>query len=826
MKPLCSLLALILLPATSPAAQQDSGYRLPPPEVVALLDAPETPSVRISPDGRFMLFVERPAMPSIADVSRPWIGLAGERIDPKTNAPWQASYDTSVSLRELKGKEARRVALPEGARIAGVSWSHTSRRFAITIATDGGLELWIGDVSDGKAVKRLERMNAVLGGGFDWTPDGNALVATIIPAGRAEAPAAPGVPSGPVVQETSGTKSPVRTYQDLLDDPHEELLFEHYGTSQIVRVDIATGKTTPIGQPGLHEQASVSPDGKHLLVSTLHRPFSYLMPAGRFPKRTEVWSIDGALQRSIADIPLGENIPQEGVPLGPRSVQWQASAPASLVWVEALDGGDPKRKAEWRDKWMRLAAPFGAPSDTSAKACEPVELFRLAQRARGLQWMADADEVLAGEYDRDRRWMRTLLFDLGDIAGARVVEDRSVNDRYGDPGSPVTRVTENGTRIVRQDGDWIYRSGGGATPEGARPFLDRVHLRTGKSDRLWRCENGEYESVVATISSSAETPPTVVTVRESPTEPPNWRLRDLAQGDVTPLTDFPDPQPQLRGVRQELVKYTRKDGVELSATLYLPKGYVEGTKLPLVVWAYPMEYSDPGTAGQVGGSPHRFVRVRGPSHLLFLTQGYAIFDNATMPVVGDPETMNDTFLDQVVASAQAAIDKAAEMGVADRTRVGVGGHSYGAFMTANLLAHCDLFRAGIARSGAYNRSLTPFGFQSERRTIWEAPEIYMKLSPFSYAHRIQAPILFVHGEKDSNPGTFPIQSERMYQAVKGNGGTARLVVLPEEDHGYRARESVMHCAAEMVDWFDKYVKNGTAIAGSGASAPVEAGSAR
>jgi len=825
MKLLFGLLALFLLPVTA-AAQQDSGYRLPPPEVVELLDAPETPSVRISPDGRFMLLVERPAMPSIADVSRPWIGLAGERIDPKTNAPWQASYDTAVSLRELTGKEARRVALPEGARIADVSWSHTSRRFAITIATDDGLELWIGDVSDGKAVKRLERMNAVLGGGFDWTPDGNAIVASVIPAGRGEAPAAPAVPSGPIVQETSGTTTPVRTYQDLLDDPHEELLFEHFGTSQIVRVDLATGKATPIGKPGLHEQASVSPDGKHILVSTLHRPFSYLMPAGRFPTRTEVWSIDGALEREIADIPLGENIPQEGVPLGPRNVQWQASAPANLVWVEALDGGDPKRKAEWRDKWMRLEPPFEAPPGAGAKASEPVELFRLAQRARGLQWMADPDEVLASEFDRDRRWTRTLLFDLGDIAGARVVEDRSVNDRYGDPGSPVTKVTESGTRVVRQDGDWIYRSGAGATPDGARPFLDRVHLRTGKSDRLWRCESGEYESVVATIASSAEAPPTVVTVRESPTEPPNWRLRDLAKGDVTSLTQFADPQPQLRGVRQELVKYKRKDGVELSATLYLPKGYVEGTKLPLVVWAYPMEYSDPGTAGQVGGSPHRFVRVRGPSHLLFLTQGYAIFDGATMPVVGDPETMNDTFLEQVVASAQAAIDKAAEMGVADRTRVGVGGHSYGAFMTANLLAHCDLFRAGIARSGAYNRTLTPFGFQSERRTIWEAPEPYTKLSPFFFAHQIHAPILFVHGEKDSNPGTFPIQSERMYQAVKGNGGTARLVVLPEEDHGYRARESVMHVAAEMIDWFDRYVKNGTPVAASGASVPVEAGSAR
>jgi len=819
---------LLLVPVA--LAQQDPGYRLPPPEVVRLIDAPETPRVQISPDGRWMLLVERPALPSIADVSRPWLGLAGDRIDPKTNAPWQANYDTSVSLRELTGKDARRIALPEGARIADVAWSHTSRKFAVTLATDAGLDLWIADVESAKAEKRLEHLNAALGGGFGWTPDGDGIFAKIVPAGRGSAPAAPEVPSGPVMQETSGTKAPVKTYQDLLGSPHDEALFEHYGQSQIVRVDLATGKTTPIGAPGLHERASVSPDGKHLLVSTLHRPYSYVLPSGDFPVRTEVWSIDGKLERTIADIPLGEDIPQEGVPTGPRSVQWQASAPASLVWVEALDGGDPKRKVEWRDRWMRLAAPFeaAAPGNgTPARAgSEPVELFRLAQRARGLQWMANPNQLLATEYDRDRRWVRTLLFDTSEIASPRVVEDRSVNDRYGDPGSPVTLVTPRGTRIVRQDGDWIYRSGGGASPEGARPFLDRVHLRTGKSDRLWRCDTGAYESVVAVIASAAETPPTIVTVRESPTEPPNWRLLELAQGRISALTEFPDPQPELRGVHQELVKYARKDGVELSATLYLPKGYVQGTKLPLVVWAYPLEYSDPGTAGQIGGSPWRFVRVRGPSHLLFLTQGYAIFDGATMPVVGDPETMNDTFLDQIVSSAQAAIDKAVEMGVADRNRVGVGGHSYGAFMTANLLAHSDLFRAGIARSGAYNRTLTPFGFQSERRTIWEAPAAYTKLSPFFSAHEIRAPILFVHGQKDSNQGTFPIQSERMYQAVKGNGGTARLVLLPEEDHGYRARESVMHVAAEMIDWFDRYVKNVAAVAGTGATAPVEAGSAR
>jgi dipeptidyl aminopeptidase/acylaminoacyl peptidase len=284
-------------------------------------------------------------------------------------------------------------------------------------------------------------------------------------------------------------------------------------------------------------------------------------------------------------------------------------------------------------------------------------------------------------------------------------------------------------------------------------------------------------------------------------------LRDLAAKTDVALTDFKDPTPQIRGIKKQIVKYQRKDGVPLSATLYLPENYVEGTRLPLLVWAYPLEFNDASTAGQVSANPSEFTRISGLSHLTLLTQGYAIMDDATMPVIGDPETMNDTFIEQIVDAAQAAIDKAVEMGVADGSRVGVGGHSYGAFMTANLLAHSNLFRAGIARSGAYNRTLTPFGFQSERRPLWEAKDVYANVSPFMYADKIKTPILFVHGENDNNPGTFPIQSQRMFQAVKGNGGTTRLVMLPYESHGYRARQSVLHTQFEMIQWLNRFVRD-------------------
>ncbi|HEX6886015.1 MAG TPA: prolyl oligopeptidase family serine peptidase [Planctomycetota bacterium] len=789
------LSALLVVPFVPLLPAQEAGYRLPPPEIVRILDAEPTPEVDFSPDARWMALLERPAMPSLADVVRPWVGLAGLRIDPALASERTVSFARALALRATAGGEVRRVELPAGARIDNVRWAPDGAHLAFTLATEGGLELWIAEAASARARRLATGLNGVLDEPFRFAEGGRSLVVRLVPEGR-RAPEPARVPAGPAVQETSGTSTPLRTYQDLLADPASEALFEHLATAQLARIDVASGTLTRVGAPGLHADASPSPDGAYLLVTTLRRPFSYVLPASLFPHTIEVWAADGTRVRTVAEVPMGEHIPMEGVRTGPRSVQWQASAGATLVWAEAQDGGDPSRAAEWRDRWVALAAPF---------AGEPREIARLRQRARGLAWLQSGTRFLASEYDRDRRWVRALLFDLARPgAEPRVVEDRSQNDRYGDPGAPVTIVGPLGTRVVLEDGERIYRAGQGHSPQGPRPFLDRSELG-GTSARLWQAAEGRYESFAGLARHGAEGL-AILTSSESPSDPPNYQLRDLAAGTVTALTSFPDPTPEIRGITKELLKYRRADGVELSATLYLPAGYEAGTRLPLFVWAYPLEYVDPTTAGQVTSSPLRFVRLRGPSHLLLLTQGYAVLDGATMPVVGDPETMNDTFVEQIVGAAQAAIDAAVARGVADPARVAVGGHSYGAFMTANLLAHCDLFRAGIARSGAYNRTLTPFGFQSERRTLWEAARPYVALSPFFEAHRIQEPLLLVHGEKDSNSGTFPLQSERMYQAVKGNGGTARLVMLPGEDHGYQARESVLHTVAEMVDWCERFVK--------------------
>jgi dipeptidyl aminopeptidase/acylaminoacyl peptidase len=802
------LLTLALAPSLVPQAAT-TGWKQPPPEVVAIVDAPSPPAVLPSPDGQRLALVERPELPPLSEVARPWVGLAGARIDAATNAHLRIGHSTGLSLRGLGAEAPQVVALPAGARLGDVRWSHTSRRLAFTLTRDDGVDLYVVDctaAAEELVPRRVAQgLNGVFGDGFDWMPDGERLLVQLVDGERGERPERPLVPLGPSVQETQGTSTPVRTYQDLLTDPHDEALFEWLGATRLVLVDASDGSASDVGARGLIAAVDVSPDGRHVLVETLERPFSYLQPAFAFPTRVELWRAEGGLERVLARLPAQENVPIQGVPTGPRAHAWQQSAPATLVWLEALDGGDPRQAADWRDQWYALAAPFEG---------EARPLLRTQHRARGLVWLRDGRHVLAGDFDRDRRWTRTGLYDLeAPEEPLRWLDDRSVNDRYGDPGAVQTELDERGARVVRQDGPWIYRAGAGDAPGGARPFLDRQRLDDATTERLWRCAPGSYESLELVQASASEQKPRILTVYETPDEVPNWRLRDLERDTIQALTDFEDPTPQLRGITKELVTYARADGVELSATLYLPAGHEAGTRLPLVVWAYPLEFNDPATAGQVRGSPHRFTRIGGTSHLLWLTQGYAVMDNATMPIVGDPETMNDTFVEQVVASAQAAIDKAVELGVADATRVGVGGHSYGAFMTANLLAHCDLFKAGVARSGAYNRTLTPFGFQSERRTLWEAPEAYARVSPFFHAEKIDEPLLLIHGEKDSNSGTFPMQSERLFAAIKGNGGHARLVLLPHEDHGYRARESTLHALAEMIEWFDTHVK---------APVPVEA----
>lgn len=788
-----------LMAVVTTMIQAQEGYKLPPQNVIDIIDATPEPSVSLSPNRQWMLYIERNAMPGIEDVSRRMLRLGGVRIDPVTNGRFRSSFSKKISVRPTEGEgKLIDVGLPENSKISGISWSHTSKHFSVTTVTEDGMQLWAVDVTSPAKPKLLaENINTVIAD-YEWLPSGDAILCHTVPASRSEEPSKPTTPVGPNIQESSGNETPTRTYQDLLTSPYDEQLFDHYSITQMGVYGL-DGSVKKIGKPNIYVTSSVSPDGKYILATTLQKPYSYLMTYGSFPRNIEVWDWDGNVVYEVAKVPLAENIPIEGVRTGPRRVDWKSTAPATLVWFEALDGGDPNREADYRDRVVAIEAPFNG---------EPAELIKVEHRAFGMTYFENPAWFMTTEYDRDRRWIRSLLHDIeNELGEPKVLMDRSIRDRYGDPGQPLMDRLENGHAVVRQDGNWIYRSGRGASPKGDFPFIDRQNLETLETERLWRCDDDVYESVVAVMTSSADEKPQVITVKESTVIPPNYFLRDLEANSTSAITEFKDPTPQIRGIKKQLVKYTREDGVELSATLYLPADYKAGTRLPLLVWAYPREFNDRRTAGQITTSPNRFTRMASISHLSLLTQGYAIMDNATMPVIGDPETMNDTFIDQIVSSGKAAIDKAVEMGVADPNRVGVGGHSYGAFMTANLLAHCDLFKAGIARSGAYNRTLTPFGFQSERRKLWDAKDVYYSISPFLHADKINEPVLLIHGEADNNSGTFPMQSKRMYQAIKGNGGTSRIVMLPYESHGYVARESILHTQAEMIEWFDTHVKN-------------------
>lgn len=786
-----------------------SGYLTPPKVIVDMLDAPPTPSVAVAPDHRLVALLARRSMPTIADLAEPIHRIAGARINPKTNGRQQRGGGiTGITLKSIADGTEKKVSVPPNANIGGVSFSPDGKRLSFTNTKENGIELWVADTTTGqsKLVSGSDRLNGTMGDSNDWLKDGTTLLCQLVPSGRGPAPAEPKVPSGPNILENHGKAAPAATYEDLIKTTHDEDLFAYYFASQIATIDSATGRKTLIGQPGIYEDVTASPSGEFILVTRIKRPFSHLVPMNGFLKEVEIWSRRGEVVKKVADVASSEGIPINGTQTGPRGIRWRPDQPATITWVEALDGGNLKNNVPFRDKVVALAAPFSAAPD---------EVVKTEWRYGGLSY-TEKGIMLLSESDRATRRIRTWILEAG--AQPRKLWERRQQDAYSNPGSPMAKRDGGGGGggrggfgggfggggLIIQRGDSIYLSGQGASSEGDRPFLDRLDLKTLKTERLFRCTEKTYETVVALLDDDAKA---VLTEYETPADPPNYFVRDLAAGTKRAITQFKDPTPQLTGVERQFVTYERKDGVKLSGTLYLPPGYKKGERLPMLMWAYPREFTDADTASQVSGSAYRFTRVSGISHLFLLTQGYAIFDNPTMPIVGAGETANDTYVDQLVASAEAAVNKVVEMGVADRDRIGVGGHSYGAFMTANLLAHCDLFRAGIARSGAYNRSLTPFGFQSERRTFWEIPDIYAKMSPFWYANKINEPILLIHGEADDNSGTFPIQSERFYMALKGHGATVRYVTLPYEAHAYTARESVFHTLAEMVNWMDKYVKN-------------------
>ncbi|MFK7810422.1 MAG: prolyl oligopeptidase family serine peptidase [Saprospiraceae bacterium] len=799
------LLLLFLLMNMMTNAQEMTGYQMPPKDIADLIDAAPTPALSLSPTSDRMLLLDRPNMPTIEEVAQEEMKLAGMRINPRTNGSSRAGHYIGIKIRDMEdSKEKTVTGLPQNPKLQNLTWNRDGSKIAFTNTTLTGIELWYLDMQTAVAKKLTDAIvnDAMPGRPLTWFSDNETVLYKRIPKDRKEIPVENIRPTGPNIQVNKGKSAPVRTYQDLLKNAHDIELFKHYTTSQVVALNVKNNNTYTFGKSGIVAAMSPSPDGAYVMLKTIQEPFSFIVPYGRFPYKIEIYSKAGKLVEEVANKPLAENIPKGfgAVATGPRAFSWRPDKPATLVWVEAQDEGDPNKEAAVRDQLYMLPAPFD-------KAAEKSISFAL--RYGGVTWGTD-DLAMAYEWWwKDRKIITSKWKPGAENPEKTTFFEHSWEDRYNDPGDFETEQNEYGRAVLMtaNNGSTLYLSGQGASPEGNRPFIDAIDVNTKEKERLWRSEAPYYEYPIGILDKEKTL---VLTRRESNEERPNYFLRNLKKGTLDQITSFENPYKSLENIQKELVKYKRVDGVELTGTLYLPEGYdkEKDGPLPVFMWAYPREFKSANAASQVKDSPYEFIRIGWGSPLFWVTQGYAIFDDFGMPIIGEgEEEPNETFVDQLRSGAEAAIDHLVGMGVADRERVAVGGHSYGAFMTANLLAHTDLFAAGIARSGAYNRTLTPFGFQSEERTFWETPETYFKMSPFMHADKIKEPLLLVHGEADNNSGTFPMQSERFYGALKGHGANVRLVMLPHESHGYRARESVMHMLWEMSEWLDTYVKN-------------------
>jgi dipeptidyl aminopeptidase/acylaminoacyl peptidase len=792
--------------AASTTPQPQTGYQTPPAALQAIVDAPRAPGLRLSPRRDWAAMVQTPALPGIREVAQPELKLAGLRINPRTFSASRFGFGSDLWLLNVASQKVVRIkGLPSPLRLADVEWSPDQRYLAFSHMGESGVELWLLDVA-AKSARRLgkQMINSVLGRGFSWLPNSQSLLVRYKPANLAAAPVSDGIPTGPNVQETSGAgNKQLRTFPDLLKNEHDATLFEHYVRVQLALLDLS-GTSKALGSPELFTAHQVSPNGQYILTQSLERPYSWIAPLSSFPKRIEIRDLSGKVVHMLAKRGLEEGLPpgDDAVSSGPRALSWRSDASATVVWAEAQDGGDPKKKMDVRDKVFALAAPFTG---------SPQTLAALSGRYYGMHWGNGTVALL------DEGWYKTRDRKLWRIAPDQaqrapdLIFSGSSEDAYQDPGEPVTQPDNAGfSRLQLLAGETVLMAGEGASPEGSKPFLDSLDLASKKKQRLFQSSGPVYERVMAVVSGDASV---LITRRETPQQRPNYFVRDLKKvnaDQLIALTQFPHPLPQLIDIQKEVIHYKRADGVDLQATLYLPPKYdaKRDGPLPMLMWAYPQEFKSASAAGQVKESPWQFNSISPTSAKAMVAMGFAVLDDPNMPIVGvGDQEPNDTYLPQLIASAEAAVNEVVRRGVAERHRIAIGGHSYGGFMTANLLAHTRLFRAGIARSGAYNRTLTPFGFQAEERQFWQAKEVYQAMAPFNHAEKIKDALLLIHGEQDNNPGTFPIQSERMFHAMKGLGGTAKLVMLPNESHGYRARESILHTLYETNAWLEKYVKN-------------------
>lgn len=783
-------------------AQDKSGYQLPPKDIADLLLAPPTPAVSVDRKGEWMLLSRRPSYPSVEELAQPELRIAGLRFNPVNYALSRQNFTTGFSLKNLRtGQEYALQGLPTPLLAGNVSWSPGETKIAFTNTTGSRVDLYIIDIATRKAGKvNKTALNLITGGAYRWVDDRTLLYKVILKPASA-APPKQLVPQGPSIQENLGKAAPSATFEDLIRTPYDEALFAFYGEAQLVKN--TGGVETAVGKPGIFVSIEVSPDKHYILLRTVHKPFSYLVTANGFNSTVSIIDVAGKPVKTIADLPSRENSPRgfDNTQNVPRDFSWRGDKPATLFWCAPLDSGLMRKRQEYHDAGYELPAPFTG---------DAKQLFRTRLRFQTIIWGNDST-ALVYEILRNKQTEHMLRFNPATGETALLIE-RNTTDAYSDPGAPVLLRNSFGEYVLRttdNGGRLLFNNTIGSSPDGDLPFLAKFDLNSRHNDIVWRCPQGRYEYISEVLDADKLI---LLSREESQLEVPNFYIKNLTtHAPDKPVTAFANPYPQLEGITREKIGYKRADGVDLTGDLYLPKGYnaKHDGPLPVIIWAYPREFNSAADAAQVRGSKFRFTTISWGSPVFWVIHGYAILDNAEMPIVATDTAKkpNDDFIHQLTLNAEAAIHRLSEMGVGDSNRVAVGGHSYGAFMTVNLLAHTKLFKAGIARSGAYNRTLTPFGFQNEDRSYWQDPQLYYDMSPFSFADKITTPLLLTHGEMDDNSGTFPIQSERLYNAIKGHGGTVRYVVLPYEAHGYRGRENLLHLLYEENAWLERYVKN-------------------
>lgn len=803
MKLKLSLFSFLLIGICS-FAQEELTYQKPSKEILDLADYERAPSVSMDTKKEYMLLSYRNTYKTLDELNQEELRLGGLRINPITNISSTVTYINNIKVRKIKDKnEIQVTGLPQNPKISNIAWSPDEKKIAFTHTTATGVELYVLDMASAKATKLTDaNLNANMGSPFSWYRDNQSLLVKMLPKNRpALIDAKKDLPTGPTVSSSDGKKSSNRTYQDLLKNKTDETNFETLVTSELYKLDL-NGKATLYKKADLYAGEGFSPDGNYILITTIKKPFSYIVPLNRFPMTSIVYDLSGKEVKVVNEVALSEIMPKGfmATRTGKRSMNWRSDLPATLSYVEALDGGDPANTVEFRDEVFLWNAPFTS---------NPTSLAKTKQRYAGIVWGNNTTAIL---YDQwyDTRNEKTYLINPSNPGQApKVIFDRNSQDIYSDPGSFETVKNQYGRQVLALENDNAYLIGEGHTKEGQFPFIDEFNMKTLKPKRLYQSAYKDKKESIFSIEDFKKGD--VLVQLQSKSDYPNYYFRNIKKkNQLTQITDFKNPFESIKNVHKEVIKYKRKDGVELSGTLYLPAGYdlKKKEKLPLLIWAYPEEYKDKNSAGQSSQNPNDFTFPYYGSFVYWVNKGYVVLDDASFPIIGEGTTEpNDTFIPQLVSNAEAAIDAVDKLGYINRKKVAVGGHSYGAFMTANLLTHSDLFACGIARSGAYNRTLTPFGFQSEQRNYWEATDVYNTMSPFMNAEKMKTPMLLVHGDADNNPGTFTLQTERYFQALKGLGAPVRMVLLPKESHGYAAKENILHLLWEQDQFLEKYLKN-------------------